>query len=135
MALALIDFDRFKAINDTHGHATGDTVLRLGSTAIAAALRRTDIVARWGGEELLVLLPNTGLERAARAIEKALAAVRALEFPVGQTALRVTFSAGVVEATGGESLEELAARADRALYEAKRAGRDRVVISTAGAGS
>ena len=132
IALALIDFDRFKTVNDTFGHAVGDDVLRRSSTAIVEALRRTDIVARWGGEELLVLLPTTGLERAGRAIEKALAAVRALEIAVAGTTLRVTFSAGVVEAARHESLEQVVARADTALYDAKHAGRDRVV--TAGAG-
>jgi len=128
IALALLDFDRFKAINDSFGHPFGDTVLRRGASAIVEALRRGDIVARWGGEELLVLLPNTRLERARHAIESALAAVRGLEFPVAHTTVRVTFSAGVIEGTSGESLEDLVARADAALYEAKRAGRNRVVV-------
>lgn len=129
IALALIDFDHFKRVNDTFGHAAGDTVLRCGSTAIVDALRRIDIVARWGGEELIVLLPSTGLEHARQAIEKARAAVGALEFAVANTTLRVTFSAGIVEATASESLEELVARADAALYRAKGAGRDRVVTA------
>jgi diguanylate cyclase (GGDEF)-like protein len=129
LALALIDFDGFKSINDRFGHPFGDTVLRRGAAAIVDSLRRSDVVARWGGEELLVLLPDATIGRACRAIENALAAVRALEFPVGHTTLRVTFSAGVVEAVGHESLEDMVARADEALYEAKHAGRDRVVRS------
>lgn len=132
IALALIDFDHFKAVNDTYGHAVGDTVLRCGSTAIVDALRRIDIVARWGGEELIALLPNTDLERARQAIEDALDAVRALEFAVARTTLRVTFSAGVAEAESSESLEQLVARADAALYQAKHAGRDRVVTAVTG---
>ena len=132
LALALIDFDRFKSINDQLGHAAGDAVLRRGSAAIAQALRATDVVARWGGEELLVVLPNTGLEPARQVIEKTLAAVRALDLAFDRTRLRVTFSAGVVELAAGESLDELVARADVALYEAKRAGRDRVVASALG---
>lgn len=129
ISVALIDFDRFKAINDTFRHSTGDTVLRKSSTAIVEALRPIDILGRWGGEELLVLLPDADLEEAHHGIERALAAVRALEFPVPGTTLRVTFSAGVVEVARGESLEEAVERADAALYEAKGAGRDRVVSS------
>ncbi|HEU4733052.1 MAG TPA: sensor domain-containing diguanylate cyclase [Kofleriaceae bacterium] len=127
LSLALIDFDRFKSINDNHRHATGDLVLRRSSDAIVQALRPTDIVGRWGGEELLVLLPDAELEQASHEIERALAAVRALEFPVIGTTLRVTFSAGVVEAHAGESLDHVAERADVALYQAKHAGRNRVV--------
>lgn len=132
IALALIDFDRFKSINDGFGHATGDEVLRRGSAAIVDALRRTDTVARWGGEELIAMLPSTRLDPARRAVEQALAAVRALAFTPRGTALRVTFSAGVVEASSRESLEEVVARADAALYEAKHAGRDRVIAAPAG---
>lgn len=132
IAVALIDFDRFKSINDQFGHAVGDGVLRRGSAAIVEALRPTDIVGRWGGEELLVVLPNTRLEPARREIEGALAAVRALDMPVKGARVRVTFSAGVIEMTGHEALDELVARADVALYEAKRAGRDRVVAAAAG---
>jgi diguanylate cyclase (GGDEF)-like protein len=131
IALALIDFDRFKAINDDFGHAGGDGVLRRGAAAIVEALRPTDIVGRWGGEELLVVLPDTRLEPARRALERALGAVRALDMPLKGTRVRTTFSAGVVEMTGNETLDELVARADAALYEAKRAGRDRVIAAAA----
>ena len=78
------------------------------------------------------MLPNTGLAEARRVIEQALAAVRALDITAGQTALRVTFSAGVVAANTSESLDEVVARADAALYEAKHAGRDRVVAAPGG---
>lgn len=132
IALALIDFDHFKSVNDRFGHAVGDKVLRHGSTAIVNALRRTDIVARWGGEELIALLPNTSLEHACHAIEDALVAVRVLEIAVAETTVRVTFSAGVVEVGSSETLEALVERADAALYQAKHAGRDRVVTSIAG---
>ncbi len=132
IAVALIDFDRFKSINDEFGHAGGDGVLRRGAAAIVEALRPTDIVGRWGGEELLVVLPNTRLEVARRAIERALTAVRALDMPLKGTRVHTTFSAGVVEMTDHEALDEIVARADVALYEAKREGRDRVVAATAG---
>jgi diguanylate cyclase (GGDEF)-like protein len=126
LALALVDFDHFKRINDTHGHAAGDDVLCQGAAAISGVLRATDLVARWGGEELLVVMPNTDLAGGAAAIETALAAVRALEFAGG---LRVTFSAGVVEAVIGESIAAVVARADAALYAAKHAGRDQIVTA------
>lgn len=129
LSLALIDFDRFKSINDTFGHPAGDAVLRRASAAIVEALRPIHVVGRWGGEELLVLLPDTELGEAEHEIERALARVRALEIPIKNTALRVTFSAGVVEAALGETLDDAAARADAALYEAKHAGRDRVVTA------
>jgi diguanylate cyclase (GGDEF)-like protein len=130
ISVALIDFDRFKSINDEFGHAGGDGVLRRASAAIVDALRPTDIVGRWGGEELLVVLRNTRLDPARRAIERALTAVRALELPLKGTRVHTTFSAGVVEMVGNESLDDLVARADAALYEAKRAGRDRVIAAT-----
>ena len=131
IALALIDFDRFKSINDDFGHAGGDGVLRRGAAAIVDALRPSDIVGRWGGEEFLVVLPNTRLDPARQAIERALTAVRALDMPLNGTRVHTTFSAGVVEMAGSESLDELVARADIALYEAKRDGRDRVVAAAA----
>lgn len=127
LALALIDFDGFKGINDTHGHAKGDEVLRRGATAITAALRATDLVARWGGEELVAVFPRTDAAGARNAVETALAAVRALELAGADAPFRVTFSAGVVEALPREALEDVVKRADALLYEAKRAGRNRVL--------
>ncbi|MGN6105903.1 MAG: diguanylate cyclase [Kofleriaceae bacterium] len=129
LSVAIIDLDRFKSINDTHGHAAGDRVLRETARAIASTLRRTDIVARWGGEELVIALPDTDARRAGRAIEKALDAVRALAFEGadGQP-FSVTFSAGVVAARTGEGLETAVARADGLLYAAKAGGRDRVLV-------
>ena len=133
IALSLIDFDGFKAINDRNGHPFGDGVLRRSAGVIVDALRPSDVVSRWGGEELLVLLPNTGLAEAGQALEAALAAVRSLEFPTLRGTLRVTFSAGVIEAGAGESLESLVGRADTALYQAKHAGRNRIVTAARGA--
>ncbi|MBE7449958.1 MAG: sensor domain-containing diguanylate cyclase [Kofleriaceae bacterium] len=128
LAVAVLDLDQFKAVNDRHGHRAGDDVLRRVAETLVRALRRTDLVGRWGGEELLVLLPGTELAGAARAIEKAAEAVRELTF-TGQrgASFGVTFSAGVVLAGPSESLDEVVARADTLLYAAKRAGRDRVL--------
>jgi diguanylate cyclase (GGDEF)-like protein len=133
-SLALIDLDRFKSVNDTHGHASGDEVLKRTAAAITASLRRSDAVGRWGGEELVVLLPNTDAAGAGLAVEKALAAVRALSF-LGKDGARftVTFSAGVVVTTASEAIDEAVARADALLYEAKAAGRDRVNTGQASA--
>ncbi len=128
-AVALIDLDRFKSINDTHGHASGDDVLRRTAAAVTGSLRRSDAVGRWGGEELVVLLPNTDRIGAGHALEKVLADVRVLEFVgKGGAKFSVTFSAGAVVATPNESLDEAIARADILLYEAKDAGRDRVNV-------
>jgi diguanylate cyclase (GGDEF)-like protein len=131
-SLALIDLDRFKSINDTHGHASGDEVLKRTAATISASLRRSDAVGRWGGEELVVLLPNTDAAGAGLAIEKTLAAVRALRF-LGKdgAGFSVTFSAGVVVTAASEALDEAVSRADALLYEAKAAGRDRVNVGRA----
>lgn len=128
-SVALIDLDRFKAINDAHGHASGDEVLEKAATTIVASLRRSDVVGRWGGEELVVLLPSTDAAGAGRALEQALASVRALRFTGKDGAdFSVTFSAGAVLAAPDEPLEEVVSRADALLYEAKRAGRNRVHV-------
>lgn len=131
-AVALIDLDRFKSINDTHGHAIGDDVLRRTAAAVTACLRRSDAVGRWGGEELVVLLPNTDTIGAGHALNKVLADVRGLGF-LGKDGAKfsVTFSAGAVVAAPSESLDEAIARADLLLYEAKNAGRDRVNVGRA----
>ncbi|MDQ3368053.1 MAG: diguanylate cyclase [Myxococcota bacterium] len=127
LVVAIIDLDRFKAINDTHGHAMGDEVLRRCAKVIAGSFRRSDLVARWGGEELVVAFPGTDLGGARLAVEKALVAVRAETYPTatGET-FRVTFSAGVAQVERGETLDAAIARADVHLYAAKHAGRNRV---------
>ncbi|HUJ60879.1 MAG TPA: sensor domain-containing diguanylate cyclase [Kofleriaceae bacterium] len=128
VAVAVLDLDRFKAVNDRHGHATGDLVLREAARTVGACMRRTDIVARWGGEEFVIVMPDTDARGAGRAMEKALDAVRALGVAApGGAPLRVTFSAGVVESRAGESLELAVSRADQLLYQAKATGRDRVL--------
>jgi diguanylate cyclase (GGDEF)-like protein len=133
LCVAVIDLDRFKAVNDTYGHPAGDRVLRETARVVAACLRRTDIVARWGGEEFVVVLPDTTADGAARAMDKALEVVRELGF-VGSDGARfnVTFSAGVAEVGVAESLEAAVARADVQLYRAKLAGRNRVFAAVPG---
>ncbi|MEJ2888110.1 GGDEF domain-containing protein [Actinomycetospora aeridis] len=122
-AVAMIDVDRFKQINDTASHARGDEVLRGVATALRSSLRGLDLVARYGGDEFVVVLPETAVADAAAALGRARAAVRALPAPHG---CAVTLSVGVVAARIGEGPAEVLARADAAMYAAKRAGGDAV---------
>lgn len=129
LAVAMIDIDHFKLFNDTYGHAAGDDVLRLVAQKISEGLRRTDVVARYGGEELAVILPETDRESAAqkaellrRAVEAARIAVRKAHGPVG-----VTISVGVASfPADGEVVTDVLEKADARLYSAKQKGRNRV---------
>ena len=128
LSVLAIDVDHFKRVNDTHGHRVGDEVLVELARRLRAALRGSDLVVRTGGEEFVALLPGTG-EAAARAVAaRILETVRGLPFVLGDLSLPVTVSIGC--ATGSEASELLAA-ADRLLYDAKRAGRDRVAVAPA----
>jgi diguanylate cyclase (GGDEF)-like protein len=127
VAVLMIDIDRFKVLNDTYGHPTGDQVLRAVSGAITAAVREQDVPARMGGEEFAVLLRNPGTEVALEIGERVRQAVRGLD--LSHLGVRgVSVSVGVADARNpDESVETLVDRADRALLRAKRAGRDRVI--------
>lgn len=121
LAVAILDLDHFKLYNDEFGHQAGDALLQEASASWGGALRTHDVLARYGGEEFTVLMPGADLETAREAIER----LRALT-PGGQT-----FSAGVTGWGEGDDPAALVARADRALYAAKRAGRDRVLVASA----
>jgi diguanylate cyclase (GGDEF)-like protein len=123
LSVVLLDADRFKSLNDRHGHGAGDDVLRGLADRLRSRVREEDVAARPGGEEFLVILPDTGASGAATAAEDLRAAVAAQPFSVGRFALRLTVSAGWAT-WRGESLERFVARADRGLYAAKEAGRD-----------
>jgi two-component system cell cycle response regulator len=123
LSVVLLDADRFKSLNDRHGHGAGDDVLRGLAGRLRSRVREEDVVARFGGEEFLVILPDTAAEGAATAAEDLRAAVAAEPFAVGRFALRLTVSVGWAT-WRGESLERLVARADRGLYDAKEDGRD-----------
>ena len=123
LSLILLDIDHFKAINDTHGHLVGDQVLIALSHRVRDHLRGVDLLARWGGEEFVVMLPHCDGAQAQRLAEKLRALIAAQPFPV---AGRVTSSFGVVEFRPPESADAWLNRADDALYQAKAAGRDRV---------
>jgi len=124
-AVALFDIDSFKRVNDEHGHLVGDEVLRRFVLAAAAAIRVTDRLGRFGGEEFLLFMPTTDAEVAAvAAAERVREAVRSVDWTAMDTGLDVTVSAGVGVARAGDSVEALLGRADAALYAAKHAGRN-----------
>jgi diguanylate cyclase (GGDEF)-like protein len=128
LALVCLDIDGFKPVNDTHGHAAGDLCLQRFALLAAARLREPDVLARLGGDEFAILLPDTTAAQAERVAEDILVAVRGEAIAWRGQMLAITSSAGVVEWTPdiGRDAAELAARADRALYLSKQAGRDRV---------
>ena len=128
-SIVLGDVDHFKRVNDTWGHAVGDGVLRAVAEAVRGALRQQDLVARWGGEELILLLCETGATGAGRAAETVRAAVEALRVEAGGASIGVTLSLGVAEHDVGSSLDVTIGEADRALYRAKQAGRNRVAAA------
>lgn len=128
-ALIMADIDRFKEINDAHGHHAGDEVLFLVGSVLRETLRGQDAVARWGGDELLIVLPETDLTGAVEAAEKVRSAVAGHEWKVGGHALRLTLSLGVAVAAVDLPLEDAISRADQALYRAKTEGRNRCVAA------
>jgi diguanylate cyclase (GGDEF)-like protein len=129
VGVLMIDIDKFKVLNDTHGHATGDEVLRAVGGAIIAAVREDDVPARYGGEEFVVLLRNPSPEVALDVGERVRAAVAGLDLQrLGVRAVSVSVGVAVARHED-QSIDELIAQADRALYRAKRSGRDRVVAA------
>lgn len=134
--LALIDIDHFKNINDRYGHLAGDTVLKQFAEAMRHELRgidllvRTDdqsLLARFGGEEFVLLLSETDQAAGKRCVERLLVRVRQLRFPAIDESLRLSFSAGIAQSRLGEPPDQVLNRADTALYRAKAEGRDRLV--------
>jgi diguanylate cyclase (GGDEF)-like protein len=131
VSVALIDIDHFKQVNDAFGHAGGDHALRALAELMRGSVRRTDAVARWGGEEIAVILPGAGREVARAHLERLRTQVAALEFAVEHgMRIRLTVSAGIATAPGdGTSAADLVRLADERLFEAKRNGRNRVVAA------
>ena len=130
LAFALLDLDHFKQVNDEHGHAAGDEVLRRFARTAQQRLRHADVIGRTGGEEFGLVLPATDAAGARRLVEDIRLAAMALELRDAAGApIRITVSAGIAVVMPDESLspERLYGRADQALYEAKRAGRNQVV--------
>jgi len=126
LSCLLIDIDFFKAVNDTYGHAAGDGALQQAARVIADSVRGSDVVCRYGGEEFLVLAPETGVEGARALAEKIRQSFSARRFGDAGRVFPLTLSAGVAQLDPGESGNDMIARADEALYHAKQTGRDRV---------
>ncbi|HEY6609723.1 MAG TPA: biofilm regulation diguanylate cyclase SiaD [Pseudomonas sp.] len=129
--LAMIDIDYFKQINDTWGHEVGDRALSEIARVLQGAVRGSDLCGRWGGEEFLLLLPETGLAEAQPLIERLRDALRELRVMVGAERLSITASFGVAEYQAPEGYSQVLNRADAALLVAKRSGRDRCVLAAA----
>jgi diguanylate cyclase (GGDEF)-like protein len=129
LSVLMLDIDHFKGINDTHGHATGDEVLRAVADAIKDRLRNIDQVFRFGGEEFLIVLTNTGRESAALVGERLRNAALQLTYPVDGRPVELTVSLGCSTLLPGESPDSLVRRADTALYAAKRQGRNRLEMA------
>jgi len=124
MSLAMIDIDHFKAINDRHGHAGGDSALRQFVSLVLRHVRECDVLARWGGEEFMILFVETRLDESLVASEKLRQKIEGHPFDVIGN---VTCSVGLTQLSHGDTRESLNKRVDEALYEAKRSGRNRVV--------
>lgn len=125
-SIVLVDIDRFKEINDGYGHAAGDLVLKEVSKEIRDIVRSIDTVGRWGGEEFLLILPETDLDGALIVAENLRVAVEGLSFQFEEHSIPVTLSAGVCEYISGQSVDDCVSEADQALYRAKQQGRNRV---------
>ncbi|HEY5720210.1 MAG TPA: GGDEF domain-containing protein, partial [Gammaproteobacteria bacterium] len=130
LSVLLFDLDKFKRINDTLGHLAGDAVLRHFSGVVEQALRRTDLVGRYGGEEFLAVLPETGSVRAQEVAERIRAGCHAspASGPSGEP-IEFTTSIGVAQLAPDEEAEQLLSRVDDSLYKAKESGRDRVILA------
>lgn len=129
LSIAVLDVDYFKKVNDSYGHKAGDRVLQLVARALRERFRTTDFIARYGGEEFVVLLPDTSLEDASGVLNEVREHIATLPFHFRTEPVSVTFSSGVTQFADDEGLEDAFERADRALYEAKAGGRNRVVVA------
>jgi diguanylate cyclase (GGDEF)-like protein len=121
----MIDIDHFKRINDTFGHLTGDAVLREFVGLVSDNIRKNDVFARWGGEEFMILAPNSELESAGLLAEKLRLIISSARF---ESDAAVTASFGVAQLKPGDTFDTFTMRADAALYRAKDKGRNRVEV-------
>lgn len=127
MAFLIMDVDHFKQINDTYGHDAGDLVLQQMASVLQQCFRQSDVIGRFGGEEFIVLMADTQLEQAKHKAEYVLNSIRSSSFDIGCASVSCTISIGITEwKKGGDDFHQVLRRADAALYEAKRLGRNRV---------
>ncbi|MQA91915.1 MAG: diguanylate cyclase [Gemmatimonas sp.] len=133
VSVVMLDLDRFKALNDTHGHPTGDVVLSETASILRENAREVDMIGRYGGEEFIAILPGTNEVAAAQFAERVRSALESYVFEHEGKQIRMTVSAGVASVKGSriDVPDELIKRADEALYEAKESGRNRVVRASA----
>ena len=134
LAFLIMDIDHFKSVNDTHGHDIGDEVLREFANRISANVRGIDLACRYGGEEFVVVMPDTDMDFATQVAERLRKSVETNAFEVSRAPgkLHITISIGIASSLGdGDSAEALLHRADQALYRAKREGRNRIVLAAA----
>src|SRR6185503_5270305 len=134
LSLVFIDIDHFKQINDVHGHPAGDQVLAQLATVIMSMLDEDEVFARYGGEEFAIIARGTGTREASALSERVRASVEAHPFVAAGNRVPVTISVGIarVPAPGITATSDLIARADEAMYDAKHAGRNRVVVADVG---
>jgi two-component system, cell cycle response regulator len=131
VSLLYLDLDHFKSVNDAHGHAAGDAVLRMFADRVRSAVRRIDVLVRRGGEEFVLIMPATGATQAHATATRIQQTLNAEPFEIeGGTRVRQTVSIGVATWDRRETPDQLERRADEAMYEAKRLGRDRVVVAS-----
>ncbi len=128
LSLLMIDIDHFKKINDDHGHLVGDQVLRIVAQLMVSSVRPTDLVTRYGGEEFVVILPNTDLDGSRIAAERICSMVSAAKMVTAEevTLPAVTVSVGIAQMQSHENMDDLLRDADKALYQAKENGRNRI---------
>lgn len=126
LSILICDIDKFKQVNDTYGHDCGDKILRYFAKTLNSSVRKQDLVARWGGEEFLIILPDTPVESAEHLAESVRNILQSTQYQDESITLRVTASFGVTELTGDKSISQVLSEADEALYEAKRRGRNMV---------
>ena len=129
LVLTIIDFDHFKRINDDYGHLAGDKVLKIIAQELSKRLRKTDFIARFGGEEYVILLPETPLAEGKKLIETLRLVIQACPFHFRGEPVTITFSAGIGQVCPQESLDDAFERIDQALYAAKKAGRNTIIAS------
>jgi diguanylate cyclase (GGDEF)-like protein len=130
--VAMLDLDHFKQINDVYGHNAGDRVLVTVAQTLRREIRSADWLGRWGGEEFVVLLPDSNEAQAEGTLERLRKAVAAQRIELSDCSVQITISVGIASWAGeNERVDEVLARADAALYRAKRAGRNRVQVSDA----
>jgi diguanylate cyclase (GGDEF)-like protein len=128
-SIVMIDLDNFKSINDTWGHQAGDKVIKATSQLLKQRLRNSDLMGRYGGEEFMLILPETEVNTAGRLVNELRKSFEIIEFNEGTNKFNVTFSAGISEGSHGHSAKELIRKADEALYRAKSDGKNKVCMS------